>query len=133
MRWFTVIMCLYTVSARTEEDQSLISNTQEVPTINAIPEKCFYRPASDCPQSGSNPCKRITLSNISTENVAVLCCNLANHSEFELALYRASKFFVFIFDKCVCFRHLSWLSLHYSQVSFGSEMLLFAHSIISAL
>lgn len=85
------MMCLYLVSARTEEDQSLTSNAHEMPTINAIPEKCFYRLPSDCPPPGSNPCKRITLSNISTEHDAVLCCNLTSHSEFEFALSRASK------------------------------------------
>jgi hypothetical protein len=93
MRWLAVIMCLYAVNARTEEDQSLTSNPHEVPTINAIPEKCFYGAPEECPPPGSNPCKRITLSNISTENVAVLCCNLPNPTDFEVALYRASKIF----------------------------------------
>lgn len=125
MRWFTIITCLYLVSARTEEDQSMTPNaepeqlipptlssssstpasplpspspqtTTPAPVINTVPERCYYGQVSECPPPDSNPCKRITLSNATNEYVAVLCCNLANHTEFELALSRASNIIFFI-------------------------------------
>ncbi|XP_032457520.1 protein halfway isoform X7 [Nasonia vitripennis] len=90
IQWFTVMTCLYMTSARTEEDQSLTSNAHEQTTINTIPEKCFYRLPSECPPPGANPCRRITLSNISTEHDAIFCCNLISLTEFEFALSRAN-------------------------------------------
>ncbi|KAJ8679556.1 hypothetical protein QAD02_015343 [Eretmocerus hayati] len=95
MWWLSVMIYLCAVSARTEEDQSIATNVQEAPPVveppiivNTIPDKCFYGLPSECPPNGSNSCKRITLSNASTESIAVLCCNLTNQAEFDSALSR---------------------------------------------
>ncbi|XP_012235587.1 protein halfway isoform X2 [Linepithema humile] len=77
MQWLAMIMCLYAgvVSARTEEDQQT-SSTNGVSSL--LPEQCFYRPQTDCPDvdgsSNKCPCKRITLANMPEGNAA-LCCN----------------------------------------------------------
>ncbi|XP_058800270.1 protein halfway isoform X2 [Phymastichus coffea] len=110
IRWFTAIMYLYVVSARTEEDQSMTANAHEslvVANNNQMPEKCFYRGPSECPPAGANPCKRITLSNVGTENVAVFCCNLTNHTEFESALARVN------FPSNVSYIHIRNATLNY--------------------
>lgn len=81
------MICLYAgvASARTEEDQSLASNSSG-PT-GAFYDQCFHRPASDCPPNDPEvcPCKWIPNDN------ALLCCNV-NNVTLERGLSCAGKY-----------------------------------------
>ncbi|XP_043282733.1 protein halfway isoform X2 [Venturia canescens] len=88
MQWLAVMMCLYAgvASGRTEEDQSSGSNGNAM--IPALPERCYYEEASECPSPENGdacPCKRILLSHSSPDANAVLCCNVDSRN-FETGL-----------------------------------------------
>ncbi|XP_014211946.1 protein halfway-like [Copidosoma floridanum] len=68
----------------------MVINTELMNNNLITSDKCFYGLASECPQENSNPCKKISLLNGSNDNVAILCCNLANNAELEQALARAN-------------------------------------------
>ncbi|XP_014230349.1 protein halfway [Trichogramma pretiosum] len=102
VKWVIFLAFLYTISARTEEDQLSITSsfvadkTPSIPTstskssYNAVSEKCFYRPVSDCPAPGQLPCKNLTLNNGNSEIHGIICCNLNDSHKLDDILAQAN-------------------------------------------
>lgn len=94
-----ILLCLQAGvgNGRTEEDQSSMSNINELSQI--VHKECFYQESTECPSRNRNncPCKKIIFTSNGMKGNASLCCNVNSetlkHGLSCAGIYKFKKFY----------------------------------------